>query len=415
MLEQYFSAPKTLWRLRTGPSGPYMDDFAAMLAREGYSQASAIRYLRAAAHLGQYLQQQGSNLSTLESSTLAAFRQHLSRCACPFSNGGRLTHHPYYGAKRFYRYLLGQGVCPEEELATTEAAESALIASFRQWFQTHRGVTEPTLHQYCHGATRLIHTLGEDPSQWEAHQVRTFILEQAQQCGSSTTQRLVTALRAFLRYLSVQGYCRADLDQAIPAIAQWRLASLPRYLSAEEVERVLAACEGNSARRVRDRAILLFLVRLGLRAGDVARLRFSDIEWESGTLRVTGKGRYEVRLPLPQDVGEATLRYLACRPAASHSPYVFVRNIAPFRPFASGDGVSGVVNRALKRAAVVSPQKGAHLLRHTAATEMLRQGVPLDQIGLVLRHRGIDTTAYYAKVDVSLLKQLAQPWPEVLQ
>jgi integrase len=180
-----------------------------------------------------------------------------------------------------------------------------------------------------------------------------------------------------------------------------------------EVDRLIATCDGRSARSLRDRAIILLLVRLGLRAGDVVRLRLADIEWASGTLRVLGKSRYEVRLPLPQDVGDAVLRYLERCTKADTTDRVFVRNIAPFRPFVSNHCVSGVVKRALRRAGIVAPVKGAHLLRHTAATQMLRQGVPLDQIGLVLRHRGIDTTARYAKVDVGLLQQIAQPWPEV--
>jgi integrase len=185
-------------------------------------------------------------------------------------------------------------------------------------------------------------------------------------------------------------------------------------LSAEQVNALIAACDGSSSARRRDRAILLLLSRLGLRAGDVARLRLSDIEWESGALRVSGKGAYQVRLPLPQEVGDALIGYLRSRPTAQETDYVFVRSIAPLRPFVRGDGVSNVVRRAMKRAGVVSPAKGAHVLRHTAATEMLRHGVPLDRIGLVLRHRGIDTTAYYAKADVNLLKQVAQPWPEIL-
>jgi integrase len=159
--------------------------------------------------------------------------------------------------------------------------------------------------------------------------------------------------------------------------------------------------------------ILLLLSRLGLRAGDVAQLRLSDIDWNNGTLLVTGKGRYQVRLPLPQEVGEALLRYLDCRPKIDQSDHVFLRSNAPVKPFASGDGVSSVVKHALQRAGVETPSKGAHVLRHTAATEMLRNGVPLDQIGLVLRHRSIDMTAYYAKVDVALLRSIASPWPGV--
>jgi integrase len=221
-------------------------------------------------------------------------------------------------------------------------------------------------------------------------------------------------LRAFLRYLSARGLCQADLDQAVPTFASWRLARLPRYLTTEQVDSLVAACDGGSPARRRDRAIVLLLARLGLRAGDVASLRIADIEWEAGTLRVSGTGRYQVRLPLPQDVRDAILDYLACRPPTRDCDHIFVRNIARYRPFKGGDGVSSAVRWAIKRAGVVSPAKGAHVLRHTAATQMLRHGVPLDRIGLVLRHRGIDTTAYYAKADVNSLKEIAQPWPEVL-
>jgi len=239
------------------------------------------------------------------------------------------------------------------------------------------------------------------------------MLDRSRRCGAGTTQKLITSLRAFLRYLRFRGLCSSDLDQAVPAFAPWRLARLPRCLSSEEVDRLIAACDGRSPRRLRDRAIILMLVRLGLRAGDVSQLRLSDIDWQCGTLRVMGKGRHEVRLPLPQDVGEAILRYLECRPPVHSSDRVFLRHIAPFKPLLSGHGVSNVVKRALRRAGIKAPSKGAHLLRHTAATEMLRHGVPLHQIGLVLRHRNLDMTAYYAKADVALLKQVAQPWPEV--
>jgi integrase len=145
-----------------------------------------------------------------------------------------------------------------------------------------------------------------------------------------------------------------------------------------------------------------------------ATWRNSVSSTSSGRLRVSGKSRYEVRLPLPQDVGDAIAAYVGCRPSAGQSDRVFLRTIAPCRPFRNGDGISSVVKRLMKRAGIVTPVKGAHVLRHTAATEMLRHGVPLEKIGLVLRHRGIDTTAYYAKADVALLKQIARPWPEAL-
>jgi integrase len=214
-----------------------------------------------------------------------------------------------------------------------------------------------------------------------------------------------------VRYLAFRGEARSDLASAIPAIARWRLASLPGHLTADQLARVLAACEGDAPARVRDRAIVLLLARLGLRAGDVLQLRFADLDWEHGTIRVTGKGRYQVRLPLPQEVGEAVSRYLACRPARPETDRVFLSTIAPIAPLRSNDAVPSLVARALARAGVHVARPGAHILRHTAATEMLRHGVSLDHIGLVLRHRSLDVSAYYAKVDLATLRQVAQPWP----
>jgi len=343
---------------------------------------------------------------------LDSFGRHLRCCRCPHFKRGKISYHAQFGVKLFHHHLVGCGICPDESVQNL-TPNPALLTAFCDWFRTHRGVKEPTLRHYARGAADLLRTLGEDVGQWNAQAIRDYLLERARQCGTSTTQTLITSLRAFLRFLNFRGEFRDDLALAIPAVAHWRLARLPRCLSAEEVDRLIAACNGTNPGRLRDRAILLMLARLGLRSGDVAILRLTDIDWNSGTLRVMGKGRYQVQLPLPQDVGDALLRYLECRPANVETDHVFIRSIAPRRPFASGDGVSSVVKHALKRANIDAPAKGAHLLRHTAATEMLRHGVPLDQAGLVLRHRSIDMTAYYAKADVALLKQIAQPWPEV--
>jgi len=413
MIERYFSAPKTLRRLRAGPSGSHVDGFAKALAQQGYALASAVRYVRAAAHLGGFVQRQGGGLSAIDASTLEAFGRHLVRCRCPPWKAAKIGHHARFGVKVFHRYLVEHGICPQPPLTGSPSEEPALVSTFRDWFRTHRGVTHPTLRLYARGATELLHALGDDPSQWTAQAVRSFLLDRARQCGAGTTQKLITSLRAFLRYLSFCGVTSTDLALAIPAIAHWRLATLPRCLSTNEVERLIATCDGRTPLRRRERAIVLLLVRLGLRAGDVAQLRFTDIDWTNGTVQVMGKGRYQVRLPLPQDVGDALLRYVECRPRLDPTDRVFVRGIAPSNSVLSGDAISSVVKRALRRAGIAVPAPGAHLLRHTAATEMLRHGVPLDQIGLVLRHRSIDMSAYYAKVDVALLQQIAQPWPGV--
>ena len=412
MLETYFSAPKTLRRLRSGISGPHVDAFAHDLERDGYAPSSAVRYIRAAAHLGCFVQRRGRVLADIDFNTLHAFASHLHRCRCPHFKRARIGHHAPFGAKLFHQHLVDCGICGREPVQD-KPTDPALITAFRDWFQTHRGVKQPTLRQYTRGAAELVQALGENVGHWTSQAVRNFLLERSRQCGAPTTPKLITSLRAFLRYLNFHGESRDDLSLAIPAFAHWRLAKLPRCLSTEEVSRLIAACDGTDPGRLRDRAIVLMLVRLGLRSGDVAQLRLTDIDWNSGTLQVIGKGRYQVRLPLPQDVGDAVVRYLERRPTYIDTDHVFIRSNAPHRPFASGDGVSSVVKHALQRARIETPAKGAHLLRHTAATEMLRNGVPLEQAGLVLRHRSIDMTAYYAKVDVALLKQIAQRWPEV--
>ena len=410
MLETYFSAPKTLRHLRSAPSGPYLDGFAAALERQGYSAGIAVRYLRAAAHLGQVVARQGAMPSDID---LAVFSKHLRTCRCPRAMGGRRNHHTIFGARLFRQHLVEIGVCRSAAVAL-QYTEPCLVAHFKVWLRKHRGASDATIKLYAHDAGRLMTALGEDPASWDAAAIRRTFMDRASTCGRGTVEKMTTSLRAFLRYLAVEGRCRVGLDSAVPGYAHWRLANMPRYLAPEQISRLIAACDGEAPAQRRDRAIVLLLARLGLRAGDVAQLRLTDIEWETGSLRVSGKSRYEVRLPLPQDVGDAITAYLECRPSIFASDHVFLRTIAPYRPFRQGDGISSVVRRRMKRAGNVTPVKGAHVLRHTAATEMLRNGVPLEKIGLVLRHRGIDTTAFYAKADVALLKQVAQPWPEAL-
>jgi site-specific recombinase XerD len=410
MLETYFSAAKMLGHLRSGPSGPYLDGFAAALERQGYVSEIAVRYLRAAAHIGHVMVERGGSLDDVD---LAAFGKHLHTCRCPRAKGGRRNHHTIYGARLFHRHLVERGVCRPPAVAAAPA-EPQLVADFKTWLRKHRGASNATVKQYTRDATGLMTELGSDPAGWSPSDIRTYFLTRASSSGRGTIEKMTTNLRAFLRFLAVAGRCPVGLDGAVPAHAHWQLADMPRYLSAEQLGLLIAACDGDTSARRRDRAIVLLLARLGLRAGDVAQLRLADIEWQTGSLRVCGKSRTEVRLPLPQDVGDAIAAYLESRPSLCQSDAVFLRTIAPCRPFLRGDGISWVVRRAMKRAGIVSPFKGAHVLRHTAATEMLRHGVPLDKIGLVLRHRGIDTTAYYAKADVALLSQVAQPWPEAL-
>ena len=201
MLETYFSAPKTLRRLRNGISGPHIDTFAEDLERDGYAPASAVRYIRAAAHLGCFVHRRGAGLADIDFKMPECFGRHLRRCRCPHFKRGKIGYRSLFGVKHSHRHLIGSGICPGEPIRDA-AADPALVAAFRDWFKTHRGAKEPTLRQYARGATDLLQALGEDVGQWTAQAVRDFLLERASRCGSPTTQKLITSLRAFLRNLN---------------------------------------------------------------------------------------------------------------------------------------------------------------------------------------------------------------------
>jgi site-specific recombinase XerD len=201
------------------------------------------------------------------------------------------------------------------------------------------------------------------------------------------------------------------MHHTIPGFAARQLSTIPRFLVAEDVERVIASCPVGT-KGLRDKAVLLLLARLGLRAGEVAGLKFSDIDWANGHITVCGKGRRQELLPLPQEVGDALLSYLQRSRPLLRTPELFVSVVAPFRSLTRA-AVTRVVRRALHRAGIKAPINGAHVLRHSAATAMLRQGASLAGIGAVLRHHSPTTTAHYAKVDFGLLSEIAQPWPTV--
>jgi site-specific recombinase XerD len=230
--------------------------------------------------------------------------------------------------------------------------------------------------------------------------------------GRSDAKRLSNALRALLRFQILRGHSQVGLDAIIPTVPQWKLSSLPRYLEPDVVERVIAACDRSTPNGLRDYAIILLLARLGFRAGDVMEMKISDVNWSCGTIVVRGKQRRESRLPLPQDVGDALLAYLKKgRPRVSLES-MFLCMQAPFRPFVTSTPVASVVRKALKRAGVKNaPWQGAHLLRHSAATAMVRSGCTLETVAMVLRHKSMDTAAHYAKVDIGMLETVVQPWP----
>jgi site-specific recombinase XerD len=218
-------------------------------------------------------------------------------------------------------------------------------------------------------------------------------------------------LRSFLRYLRQRGQIATDLAGAVPAIACWSLSGLPKFLPADQVKQVLACCDRTTPVGKRNYAILLLLARLGLRAGEIVALALDDIDWENGDILVRGKGQRLARLPLPSDVGEALVEYLRDVRPAGRTRRLFLRIRAPLRGLASSVSVDCIVARALKRAGLAPPLKGAHLLRHSLATDLLRQGASLAEIGQLLRHSQPNTTQIYAKVDIEALRGIAVAWP----
>jgi site-specific recombinase XerD len=276
--------------------------------------------------------------------------------------------------------------------------------------RTHRGLTETTLDVYEGILVGLLDALGDDARAYTAEALRTFVLDRARPHGIERAKSIVVASRSFLRFLGVTGRCPPGMEHAIPGFATWRLSSTPRFLASEDVERVIDSSTGYIF-EFRDRAVLLLLARLALRASEVAQLKFTDIDWLNGTIRVSGKSRRQESLPLPQEVGNAILQYVNKSRPSLQAPEVFTTVLAPFHPLTRA-AVTHIVRAALRRAGIKAPINGAHVLRHSAATTMLRQGSSLAGVGAVLRHRSPMTTAHYAKVNMALLSEIAQPWPE---
>jgi integrase/recombinase XerD len=268
--------------------------------------------------------------------------------------------------------------------------------------ETHVGLARPFLERHVGADGSLALTAAD---------ITAYLQREVQRRSPARAKHVVWVLRTLLRYLFQEGYTR-DLSPAVLTVRDWRLTTVPKSLPPADVERLLAACPRDTATDRRDRAILLLLARLGLRAGEVVALELGDIDWRAGTLTIRAKkGLRQERLPLPVDVGQALATYLRRGRPVGAGRRVFLRVRAPRGGFRSAGGVTSVVQKALARADLHPPRRGAHLLRHSLAVRMLGHGASLAEIGAVLRHRGAATTEIYAKVDLERLRAVVQPWP----
>jgi site-specific recombinase XerD len=390
---------------------PYFDNFIQELSKNGYSQLTIKGYHCSISHFAIWIKNKKILFKNISDKDVNSFSRH--RCRCRI-NGRKCKISKQYlrRIKRFISYLIKRNVIvPRKFIKKTVLPPHFL--EFKESLES-RGLSSKTISSYERAIYPILSELHEDTKKYNAPFIRRLIINAAKKYSRGTVKKLTTALRVYLRFLSTKDMCTPNLDSAVPAVAEWRLSSLPKYITPHELEKVIASCDIHTKQGLRDRAIILLLSRLGLRAGDVSEMHINDINWLQGTLKVFGKSRREVLLPLPQEVGDALLSYIK-----KARPLVFIDKLflclnAPYRPFPTSSGISSVVCSALLRANIENPPScGAHLLRHTAATNMLRQGASLETVSTVLRHRSLDMTAYYAKVDIPRLRRIAQPWPEV--
>ena len=308
-------------------------------------------------------------------------------------------------------YLHELGVTPPAAVAAAVTPAQELLERYRVYLMLERGLAASTARGYTATVAPFIAARDTghrvDLQGLTPGDVTAFVVAG---CRARSGRELVTALRSLLGFLHVEGLVGGELAAAVPSVAHWSLSGVPRALAPGQARLLLDSCDRDTTLGRRDLAILTVLTRMGLRIGELAALNLDDIDWRAGEITVSnGKRRRRETLPLPVDVGEAISAYLhAGRPPGAFTRCVFVRALAPWQGL-TGSGVSDVVSAAARRAGI--GPVGAHRLRHTAATEMLRAGAPLSEVGQVLRHRLPRTTAIYAKVDLAALRLIARPWP----
>jgi site-specific recombinase XerD len=405
MTEKLLSDP-ALTDLYRGPLKPFLDCFGVVLSDEGYARTSIKEKLRVVADFRGWLHQQHFELNGLSDLSIDEFMKYQRR-KDPIRRGHAAT----------LRLLLAHLGSPDIILESKEQECGAhnIEIGFAQYLSRERGLSPITIGRYIPLVRYFLNERFNAGTlqirEMRPNDVTAFLLRYLQMVKRKTAKTMGAALRAFFRYLRLRGEIESDLAEVIPSIADWRLSDIPKSLDVYEVERLLSNCDRNNKAGQRDYTILLILARLGLRAGEITKMTLDDIDWEAGELIIQGKGPRKDRIPLPWDVGEALATYLQQGRPACSTRRVFIRTRAPYRGFSSSVAVCNIVERALSRAKLHPPCKGAHLLRHSLATNMLRKGASLGEIGEILRHTSITTTEIYAKVDIVGLRTLAQSWP----
>ncbi len=385
----------------TGPLAPFVDGYRMRLEACGYAPLSVVNELRQVAHLSRWMAAAELAAADLTCERIEEFLEERRAArgpkACSFQ--GLLP----------MLEVLRPGSAPGRPGPRAESADDAILARFGAYLLAERGLAGSTADAYVARARRfLAGRAGGDVSDLSAGDVTRAVQAEAARVSVGSTQYFVAGVRAFLRFGFLDGSIAVDLSGAAFAVTGRRRSSLPRGIPSGDAASLLGSCDRRRSDGRRDHAVLLVLLRLGLRASEVASLALEDIDWRAGEITVRGKGRREDRLPLPVDVGEAVVGYLQRGRPKTVRREVFLRSLAPIGPLSRG-GVACIVRRACRRAGI--EEVGPHRLRHTVACDLLAADAGLVEIGGLLRHRNISSTAIYARVDVETLRGVALPWP----
>ncbi len=410
--EEYLGRSRLFRCLQSRPDGLLVESYAARLVEDGLGHYGTWRSINLLADLMGWLASSGSKLTDLNECLIEQYFRHRAK-ERSIQAGDRAAF------KRLLSVLREAGTIAPAALPPLTPHEQ-IFEAFSRYLREERGLAPKSivrhlpiirlfLHEVCPGGAGDLGRISQES-------VTRYIERHARDWSAGTGKAMCWALRAFLRYLHGKGLNPLALAGCVPSIRSWRFASLPTYLSAAQVQTVLDGCDRATALGRRDYAVLMLLAKLGMRAGEVATLILDDIDWRSGEMLIRAKGRQRARMPIPPDVGAAVVAYLRDGRPKSSCRRLFLRTIAPNVGFASGGTVTMIAKTALERAGIRGyAHQGAHLFRHSLATELLRSGATLSEIGQLLRHESHDTTRIYAKVDIEALRTLSLPWPGGVQ
>lgn len=409
MLEYYIESTQRIERFRLRPLGPYIESLAAKLHEGAYTHGTGRRILGVAGRFNDYVRSKGiEDSGEVGADFVERFIKEELRAQCTTPQAERSFQH-------LVKHLQEEGVVPQMVVEAAEDPFGGILGRYDSHLRDLRGLSPLTRPRYLHHAKMLLDWYCDRGGKYSLAgltgvDILDFITQQAALHPSGAWRKhLCSVTRSFLRFLFFEGIVEVELDRIVPTIPHWRLQSIPRHLSFEDVQALIESVDTSTPIGLRDKAVLLLIATLGLRSQEVRKLCLDDIRWRDSEIRLTQtKGRREHALPLPQEVGEAISEYLIHGRPKTNLPNVFLKHKAPQGPISSA---GKIVRKHLLRAKITAPSYGAHLLRHSLATRMVNQGAAIKQIADVLGHHSINTTAIYTKVDTKTLAEVALPFP----